>query len=235
MHVVREVAPVDRPERRRAGDDRIVAIVNALNAHHRFRPLVRVVARPFAERPFDRRLFALGRNHAFDNDLRLCRHRQFRQRQLDNIHRTAAIGAGELVLRSPERRRHRRRHPGYRLAAEHDGHRRRFASLPIFLRENAPVLLRIDPQTDAIAPLNHRAVTAHVYPTLFGIAHDNHILRADVAPAVAGMPARRGKALDIDIVALLHVGEHRSVFHNFRRDRHRARALIAPAAQQFKG
>ena len=96
------------------------------------------------------------------------------------------------------------------------------------------MLLRVDPKTDAIAPLNHRAVTAHVDPTLLGVAHDDHVLGADVAPAVAGMPARRGKAFDVDVVALLHVRQHRSVLHHVRRKRHGARALVAPAAQQLQ-
>src|SRR4030095_11918821 len=96
------------------------------------------------------------------------------------------------------------------------------------------MLLRIDPQTDAIAPLNHRAVATHVDPTLLGVAHDYHVLSADIAPAVARMPARRGKAFDIDVAALLHVCEDRPILYDFRRDRRGARELVAPAAQQLE-
>jgi hypothetical protein len=81
------------------------------------------------------------------------------------------------------------------------------------------MLLRIDPEADAIAPLDHRAIAAHVDPTLLRVAHDHHVLRADVAPAVARMPARRRETLDIHVVALLHVGKNRSVLYNFCRQR----------------
>jgi hypothetical protein len=96
------------------------------------------------------------------------------------------------------------------------------------------MFLRVDPQADAVAPLNHCAVTTHVDPTLLGIAHHHHVLRADVAPAVAGMPARRGKAFDIDVIVLLHVFQDRPILYDFRSDRHGARALVAPAAQQLQ-
>ena len=35
------------------------------------------------------------------------------------------------------------------------------------------MLLRIDPKADAIAPLDHCAVTPDIDPTLLGVAHDD--------------------------------------------------------------
>jgi hypothetical protein len=87
------------------------------------------------------------------------------------------------------------RHPGHRLAAEHDGHRGRLSSAPRASDENTSVLHGVDPETHAVSALHHPAIDAHVDPALIGIADNDVVRRADVAAAVTGVPERRGKSL----------------------------------------
>src|ERR1044071_9781916 len=121
-------------------------MINPLNAHNGFGPLMRVVAGPFAERAFDSGFFGLRRNDSFDHDLRFGGNWKFCDRELHHLDGRAAISSRQFVFRSSERRRHRSRHPGDRLATQHDGNRCRFSLFPILLRDDAPMFLWINPQ-----------------------------------------------------------------------------------------
>ena len=115
------VALGDRQERRVAEQDRIVAVQDSLHAHDALVAAMGVVARPFAERPFGVRLFFGRRHFAFDDDLRRRRHRQAGEGRAQDFQRRAAQRAGVFVFADAGFGRGRRRHPGCRLAAEHDG------------------------------------------------------------------------------------------------------------------
>src|SRR5918996_567028 len=70
LNIGRDITPTDRTKWRCAGDNRMVTMINALDAHHRFRTLVCVVTRPFAEGTFVRSFFRRRGYHAFDHQLR---------------------------------------------------------------------------------------------------------------------------------------------------------------------
>src|SRR4029077_19994045 len=76
VNIVRVVAPANGTQRRRAGENRILPVIDALDAHYRFRTLVSVIAGPFAERSFVGGFFTVRWDHALDDDLSLGRHRQ---------------------------------------------------------------------------------------------------------------------------------------------------------------
>src|SRR5205823_3493541 len=80
-----------RLHRRRAGENRIIAIIELLDANDRFVGCaVSIVARPLAEGPFRLNLFAWRRNFTFDGDLRCRRDRQPGHVAADDIDRRSA-------------------------------------------------------------------------------------------------------------------------------------------------
>src|SRR4029077_7536342 len=72
------VTPSQRPKRRRAVDNRIVPMVDALDTHHGLRTLMGVVAGPFTERTLAGRFFGYRRYESFHHEIGTGRHRQTR-------------------------------------------------------------------------------------------------------------------------------------------------------------
>src|SRR5438045_201531 len=92
---------VGRLVRRRAEDDRVVAVIERLDLHERLGPRITgVVARPLAERTLDDLLFRI--HPALDDDLGIGREREPGDRSFDNAIRLAAHAAGPVVLGQPE-------------------------------------------------------------------------------------------------------------------------------------
>jgi hypothetical protein len=105
---------------------------------------------------------------------------------------------------------------------------------PVPLSKDAAVLLRVDPETDTVTPLNHRPVHAYVDPILLRVASDHHVRGADIAPAVADVPARSRKALDVNVVALLDALHDRTIFHHSGRNGRGGFAFFAPETEQLQ-
>src|SRR5919106_1923573 len=234
LNVGGDIAPTDRPKRRRAGEDWIVSMVNALNANNGLRTLMRVVTGPLPEGTLMGRLFGERWNDAFDDDLRLGRRRQIGERQLNDVHRTAPIGTGHFVFRSAKRRRRRCGHPSHGFAAEHDGNRRGLSHSPVAFDQDASMLHRVDPETEPVASLNHAAVDTDINPSLLRVADNDHVCGADVTPPVIGVPTGRRKTFKVNIIILLDALEQRSVLHNVCRNWHESLASVAPLAQQLQ-
>src|SRR5262245_52765740 len=72
------VAPAHGPKGRRAVDDGILSMIDALDAHDRFPPLMGVIARPFAEGSFVSALFGYRRNESFHHKVGAGGHGQTR-------------------------------------------------------------------------------------------------------------------------------------------------------------
>src|SRR5262249_8995925 len=69
LNVGGNIAPADRPQRRRTADDRLLAMIDALDANHRLVPLMRVITRPLPERSFVSAFLVERRNKPFDHQL----------------------------------------------------------------------------------------------------------------------------------------------------------------------
>src|SRR6267142_3658661 len=92
---------VRRLVRRRAEDDRVVAVIDRFDLHERLGPRVAgVVAGPLAERTLDDLLFRI--DPALDDDLGVGREREPGDRSLHDAIRLAADATGPVVLGQPE-------------------------------------------------------------------------------------------------------------------------------------
>ena len=92
-----------------------------------------------------------------------------------------------------------------------------------------------DVEARGLGVVDHHAIGAAVDPALVGIAGDVEAAGADVAAAVGGVPFRRGKAGDVDVVAGHDVLEDRTVVDVFGRDaRHRSHEAGAEAFAELE-
>ena len=140
---------VGRALRRAAEQDRIVAVIDRDDVHHRLvADVAAVIADPFAERSF--RLDVAGLHEALDDDLGIGRQRQAGDRRLDHLDRIAADAA--------DRRRIRRRRRALRStpSGTTSGRRRRTIATGIgsprakyLSRMDAAVLAGRDVEADA--------------------------------------------------------------------------------------
>ena len=129
-----------RLHRRRAEQDRIVAMMDGAHFHHRPRPCRGgVIAGEFAERSLGQRRLAHRQQAAFENDFRMCRNREVSLRAAQNFDRRAFDRAGELVLRTAVGQIFEAGDEQRRILAVHDRHRAALAAVPIFLGDDGAV------------------------------------------------------------------------------------------------
>ena len=192
-----------RLHRRRAEQDRIVAMIDRGHLHHRAGPRVGgVVAGEFAERSFRQRRLAHRQKLALEDDLGMRRQRQAGLRPGDDLDRRALDGAGELVFRLAARQIFEAGDEQGRVLAVDDGERAGLALVPVFLRDDRAVAAEMVELHRHLVPAVHLdAVDRGVDPAAVGIAHDDDRARADERPAVVAMPDRRRQAREIDVGA----------------------------------
>src|SRR4030095_2814362 len=152
---------------------------------------------------------------------------------MNDFYWSTAISAGHVVFRCAQGRRHGARHPGDGLAPEYHGHRRRVSFVPMSFDENAPMLHGIDPKTHTVPALHHGAIHADVDPAFIGVADNDVVRGADVTTAVTGVPERRGKGFEIDIVAFLNAFQYRPVFDDLGGNQRGGFALFTPEAREL--
>src|SRR4051812_6194493 len=152
-----------RHHRAREPEDRIVAMVDALDAYDRLlRATAGVVAGELAERTFGHGL--AGMHRAFQHDFGVRRHRQAVELALDDVIRRAAMARGVVVFRKAEADLVAACEKEQRIVAAGDEYRARLPLLPIFLADLTAVLARRDPQAHLVGPLHHRSIGAAVDP-----------------------------------------------------------------------
>src|SRR5262245_63182035 len=172
-----------RLERRRAGNNRIVAMVERLDANERLGTLrAGLVARTLAERSFWHRL--TGNDFAFDDDFGICRETQSGHRSLDHVDRLTDQTAGPIVFVDAERHSLRSRDVEQRMLAECHRHGKWLAGLHGFLIMNLAVLPGRDIQPDLVFVVQHDAIAADVLDAGFRIARHDEMSRAEVTAAV---------------------------------------------------
>src|SRR5512132_2442815 len=147
---------------------------------------------------------------------------------MNDLHGSAAKGAGHVVFRCAQGRRHGARHPGNRLATKHDRYRRCLSFTPVALDKNTPMLHGVDPETHTVSALHHPAIDTHVDPALIGVGDNDVVCRADVTATVTRMPEGRGKGFEIYGVAFLNAFENRSVFDDLSGNQRSGFAFFTP-------
>src|SRR5438309_6323929 len=159
-----------RDHRTCKAEDRVVAVIDALDAHHRLPAApAGVVAGELAERALGHRV--AGMHLALEHDLGVRRHRQAVHLALDDFVRRAAMAGRVVVLGKAVADLVAAGEEEQRIVTARDEHWAWLARAPIFLPNLATVLARRDPQADAIRALHHRAVGRAVHPAFVRLAH----------------------------------------------------------------
>src|SRR3954469_19850050 len=212
---------VRRPLRDAAQQDRIVAIIDRLDVEHGLGPQIAgVIAGPFRERALD--ALVAGLDEDLYDDLGVGRDRQAGDGAVDDLDRLAADAADDLVFADAVGHFAAGHQEGHGIAAADHGDRHALAARLVLVAHLAAMLSGRDVETRGPGVMDHHAIGPAVDPALVGIAGDVEAAGADIAAAVAGVPFRRGKAGDVDVVAGHHVLEDRTVVDVFGRDaRHR--------------
>src|SRR3954467_11569790 len=228
-------ADLVRPALRHAApQDRIVAIIDRLDVEHGLGSEVAgVIAGPFRERALDALVARL--DEALDDDLGIGRDRQAGDGAVDDLDRLAADAADDLVFADAVRHLAAGHQEGHGIAAADHGDRHALAARLVLVAHLAAMLAGRDVETRGPGVVDHHAIGPAVDPAFVGIAGDVEAAGADIAAAVAGVPFRRGKAGDVDVVAGHHVLEDRTVVDVFRRDaRHRPHETGAEAFAELE-
>ena len=223
-----------RLHRRRAQQDRIVAMIGCRHLHDRRRPRFRcVVAGEFAERSFRQRGLAHRQEMTFEHDLRMRRDRQAGQRSGIDLDRRIFDRAGELVFRLPGGQIFKAGDEQRRILAIDDRERTRLALIPVFFRDEGAVPAAMVELHGQLVPAVHLdAVDRSVDPAPVRIAHDHDRTRTDIGTAVMPVPDRGGKPGEIDVLA--RVPEKRRVLHDGGLMRTQRLALLHPGLERIE-
>src|SRR5439155_13160754 len=127
--------------------------------------------------------------------------RQAGDRPLDHLDRLAAHPADDLVLADAIRHLAAGHQEGHGIAAADHRHRHWLAARLVFVAHLPAVLAGRDVKAGGPGVVDHHPVGAAIDPALVRVAGDVEAAGADVAAAVAGVPDRRRKAGDVDLVA----------------------------------
>ena len=119
------------------------------------------------------------------------------------------------------------------MLAATDQHRTRQAALEVLVANLPAVLAGRDVDADRIFVVHLHAIRAGVHPIAVGVAHDDEIVRADVAAAVLFVHPRHRKLVEIDRVFAIDVLEYRSAFDHPMRDRCVRLHAVAIGAHEF--
>src|SRR6476646_5924785 len=220
--------------RHAAEQDRIVAIIDRLDVEHGFGPQIAgVIAGPFRERALD--ALVAGFDEALDDDLGIGRNWQAGDRAIDDLDRFAADAPDDLVFADAVRHLAAGHQEGHGIAAADHGDRHALAARLVLVPHLAAVLAGRDVEACGLGVVDHHAIGAAVDPALVGIAGDVEAAGPDVAPAIGGVPFRRGKACDVDVVAGHDILEDRTIVDIFGRDaRHRSHEAGAEAFAELE-
>ncbi len=211
-HLVRS-----RAHRRHAQQDRIVAMIDRLDVDHRhLAHAARIVTGPFAERAL--RVFLVGRDKAFEHDLRVGREREAGHLAAHHPGRSPAHAADDVELEHAVGGFDAAIEESNRIAADHHGDRHRLAALEIFLAVDPAVMALRHDEADGLLVVHLRAVGAGVEPVLLGVDGDAVGAGADIAAAVLLMPDRRGELGDVDVIAHHDVLKNRSALDHLMRN-----------------
>src|ERR1051325_2792946 len=216
---------------RRAQNNRVVAVIDALDLDDRLGTLVaRVIAGPLAEWTFGPRL--VENNVAFDRDLGSRRNREAGVLAFEDFERLAAHAADELVFRHAVGNFDAAGEKRERVMAERHRDLAVPAGVQIFLALDAPVLAGRDVEADRVLVVDHDAVGAVIHPTLVGVFGDVDAAGADVASAVVLVPFRRWEFEDVDVAVALNVFHARRVFDELGGHRLDLFVALAPIAHE---
>src|SRR5262249_21379623 len=149
----------------------------------RLRPgRARVIARPFAERPFIAHV--VRRRLAFDDDLGVSRNRQSRVFAFNDLDGETLNAADPVVFAHAIRHFEPAGQIDQRFLPERPRDLARLAPAKILLAHDAALLAGRDVEAERAFVVNHYAVGSEVAPPLTRVARDVDRARADVSPAV---------------------------------------------------
>ncbi len=201
----------------RDAEDRVVAVIYALDAEHRRVFHARaVVAEPLAEGAVG--LDVAGMKKAFDGDFRVSGKRQAGDLALDEIVGPPPDAAAVIVFRVAELDGIARGQEQQRILTDAQDDRTGLPLLEIFFHVHAPVLAGgRHEKPDGFLVMHHGAIGAEIQPAFVGIPRDRDAGGADESAAVELMHFRHGELEHIDGAAGHGVLEDRSAFHDARR------------------
>src|SRR5262245_6987825 len=206
-----------RASRRRAQDDRIVAMIEPFDFHCRLRSgRACVIARPFTERPFIAQL--VRRRLAFNDDLGVGRNRQARVFAFDDLDGKTLNAYDPVVFAHAIRHFKPARQIDQWVLPERNRDFAWLAPGKILLAHDAALLAGRDVEAERIFIVNHHSVGSEIDPALIGVARDVNRARADVTPAVKLVPLRRRKLPHVDVFAFGDILCHGAGLDDFRLD-----------------
>ena len=199
-----------RARRHGQRQNRIIAVIDPAHPDHRLIGSVgRVIAHELPKWSFLAG-FA-GIHFALEHHLGVGRDRQavdFARDHLDGSAAQAArigefVNAGVDFLMAGNEQ--------HRVLTAADQHGAGFAAVEIFLADEAPVLAGRHPEPGGIAVVHHDAVRRGIDPSGIRVAHDDHVVGADIATAVMLMDEGRRELQQINIVVAVYIFEDRAV------------------------
>ena len=207
---------VDRLAHRGGPHDGLVAVKNALDAQHRLRVVLAlvagVVAGVLAKRSLLHQLVRV--DEALGNDLGIGRQGQAGELGLEHRHRAPAQRAGNVVLVDLRADQGRGRQEQHRVAADHVGGRHQFAALGVLLHVHVAVLALDDLRAQDILAQHLSAVSAQIGPAGVRILRDKEAGSNEEAAAIVRVEPGRRKHLDIHRIAFDDVFKHRRVLYD---------------------
>ncbi len=225
-----------RLHRRRAEQDRIVAMISGGDLHHRAGAGVRrVITGELAERPLRQRHLAGRQQVPLEDDFGVRRHRQAGLRSHDDLDRRALDGAGERVLRLAGRQVFEAGNEQRGVLAVNHRHRAGLALVPVFLgddRAMPPAMVEL--YGDLVPVMDLDAVDRGVDPAAVRIAHDDDRAGTDIRAAVVTVPDRCRKAGEVDGRAGHGVRQERRVPYLHRLARLQRLALFHPRLERVE-
>src|SRR4030095_4019556 len=176
---------------RTAQNDRIVTMVDPINAHDTlFLIAVLIVSHPFAVGAFFIKL--VRRNETFESDLGLGRNRQTGDLAVDDFNGLAAHASCPIELAlAVDRTLGARSQKQQRVGADDGDQRAGLSALHIFFLDDAAMVRWRGADADTVLVEYLVAIGADVDTAGVGIAHNIEARGADVPTAVAWVPDRR--------------------------------------------
>src|SRR5215471_20419966 len=192
---------------------------------------VLVVAHPFAVRS----LFGIfvGRNETFECNLSLGWNRQTGQLALNHLNRTAAHASRPIHLAfTKPQPLHAGGQEQQWISSHHCDNGARLVSPHIFFLDDPTVVRRSGANANAV-PIEHLiAISAGIDDAGIGIAHDIDACRPDEPAAVAGMPYRRRKAIQVNFTVAKDIFLNRPSLDHHRWNRRKTFEQLPPKLQQ---
>src|SRR5262249_52963735 len=203
--------------RRRAQDERFFAVIETFDFDRRLRPgRARVIARPFAERPFVAHV--VRRRLAFDDDFGVSRNRQAGVFAFNDLDGETLNAADPVVFAHAIRHFETAGQIDQWVLPERYRDFARLASGEILLAHDAALLAGRDVEAERVFVVNHDAVSSEVDPAFIRVACDVNRARADVTPAVELVPLRRREFPNVDLFTFEDVFQNGAGLDDFGLD-----------------